>query len=314
MIKGIDECVQKAKQSQRLSLAIIGSTAKYNNPPFLIGPARESKQFVACYFIISDKRYVKEICEYADGKVDYIFIDTEAKTEAAADFLSVAKSCVFKSEVKTYKGNDITALACDILINELAGDLKGKKVSIIGAGNLGSKLALTFAERGANVHITRRDLKGPLIASVLNFIKPRYTIGAVYSEGDLSLSANNADVLIGFTQGYPVIDENMISSLAGNALIIDGGIGTVKEEAITKAKQLGMTLIRLDVRIAFSYVIDAILDMEFFIKNIAGTTSIDGKNYVAGGIIGEKNDIVLYDIRNPSEIIGIADGKGGIQQ
>lgn len=313
MKAGIDECVRKAKESNRLSIAIIGSTAKHDNPPFLRGPARESERFVACYYIVGKQRYVREICAYADGKVDYIFIDAEAKTEEAGDFVAVARSSVFLSGIKTYKGNDITALACDLLINELAPILAGRKVSIVGAGNLGSKLALTFAERGAYVHISRRDDKGELIAQALNAIMPRHSQGRVYNESDLSLCVKEAQVLVGFTQGFPVIGEAEVLSLANQAVIVDGGIGTVKEDGIAAARQRGLTVIRLDVRLAFSYVIDAILNTEHFIKHVAGTTCIAGRSYVAGGVIGKQGDIVVADIRNLSEIVGIADGKGGLK-
>lgn len=138
-----------------MALATIGSTARHNNPSFIIGPARESQTFVVCFYIVAEREHVKAICEYADGKVDYIFIDAEAKNAEAGDFLTVAKACVLQSEIKAYKGNDITSLACDLLINELVPELKQKKVSIIGAGILGSKLALTLAERGADVYISR---------------------------------------------------------------------------------------------------------------------------------------------------------------
>jgi len=312
VIQGIDECVKKAKESNRLSLAIIGSTARHNNPPFIIGPSRESRTFVACFYIVTERVHVKDICEYADGKVDYIFIDAEAKNAEAGDFLAVAKACVIQSEIKAYKGNDITSLACDLLINELVPELKDKKVSIIGAGNLGSKLALTLAERGANVYISRRDQQGAMIAQALNAILPRYSAGRIFNDNNMADSVKNAHIVIGFTQGVPVIDEAAIQSLAEHALIVDGGIGTVKEDAIAMARRLAMTIIRLDVRMAFSYVIDAILNTEYFMRHIAGTRVIAGKTYVAGGVIGEKNDIVVADIRKPSEIVGIADGKGGI--
>ena len=36
----------------------------------------------------------------------------------------------------------------------------------------------------------------------------------------------------------------------------------------------------------------------------------DDFNVVAGGVIGQKGDIVLDSINNPSLILGVADGKG----
>ncbi|MFD0958308.1 NAD(P)-binding domain-containing protein [Paenibacillus chungangensis] len=309
----IDECIQKAKDSGKFSAVIIGTTARMDSCSFVIAPNKESDKCVGSSFIIRNYNDFKAICQYADGKADYFFIDAEAKIDATFDLVAEAGSCIKRSKMKTFKGNDITALACDLLVSEMIGDLRGKKVSIIGAGNIGSKMALKSVERGANVFITRRDDRGELIAEAMNTIKNRYSIGRVYSEKNASKCADKADVLIGFTQGYPVIDEQITASLSNHALIIDGGVGTITEGAIACAKQLGLTILRLDIRIAFPYVMDSILSTEHFIEKIAGTITADDGTYVAGGYIGGIGDIVVDQIHAPTKIIGIADGKGGIQ-
>lgn len=314
MRETIEACVLRAKASRRASVVFIGSTAKHNNPPFLIGPVRESERFTGCSFIIRDYRFVKQICDLADGKVDYVLVDAEDKSENAINLAEEALLYVKKSKIKMYKGNDITALACDLLVSEWRGNLKGKKVSIIGAGNLGLKVAMSFVERGANVYISRRDDKTEFLAKAINMIKNRYASGMVYSENNAALSAQNADVLIGFTQGYPVIDRKMIASLAEDALVIDGGIGTITDEAIAAARHAKLSMIRLDVRIVFPYVIDSVLFTERFLSFTAGTVTEAGKTYVAGGFIGGEGDIVVDRIVPPRTIIGIADGKGGIGQ
>jgi hypothetical protein len=313
MKDSIDACVQRSVESGRAAVVFIGSTAKRDCPPFIIGPMRESDRFVGCSFIIKDKSFVKQICDYADGRIDYVLVDVEDKTEKAVGILNEVISSVKKSKIKTYKGNDITVLACDLLINELKGDLKGKKVSIIGAGNLGLKVAITLAERGANVYISRRDAKTDSLATALNIIKNRYASGMIFSENNLALSARNADVLIGFTQEYPVINGDIIASLKKDALILDGGIGTVTEDAVSAASQAGLFIIRLDVRLVLPYIIDSILLTESFLRHTTGRYSENGKTFVAGGIIGCEGDIVLDRIERPNTIIGIADGKGGIR-
>lgn len=308
----IDECIRKARADGKYSAVIIGTTARHNNPSFVIAPIKESESFVGSHFIIRDVNDLKALCSYADGRADYLFIDVEAKIDSPIDFVTEAYSLIKESRIKTFKGNDITALACDLLISETVGDLRGKKIAIIGAGNIGCKAALKFVERGACVSIARRDHHGELLADAIHLIKNRYTVGTIHSENNVMLCVENADVVIGMTQGYPVIDEKMVESLAARALIVDGGVGTVTEEAIGCAKRLGLTIFRLDIRIAFPFMMDCILSTEHFIQNIAGTFVSHGETYVAGGIIGGKGDIVVDQINKPSKIIGIADGKGGI--
>ena len=50
---------------------------------------------------------------------------------------------------------------------------------------------------------------------------------------------------------------------------------------------------------------------ENFINSIQGKKSMGKFKIVSGGIIGKIGDIVVDNILNPNEIIGIADGKGG---
>jgi len=312
MRETIDRCVEKARADGKFALAIVGSTSNRNTPPFVIGPMKESNRFVGGSFITRDKRYVQDICSYADGKVDYIFIDVEEKTDPPIDFLAEAMSCVKQSKVKTFKGNDVTAHACDLLVSEIVGDLRGKKVAMIGAGNIGCKAAVKFVERGADVYIARRDDKGDMLAAAINVMKTRYASGTLYSAADPASAAGSADVLIGFTQGVPAITGAMVSALAPRALVVDGGVGTLTEDAISNAKALGLNLFRLDWRIALPYVIDSVLSTEQFLTSVAGTIAEGGRTYVAGGIIGRRGDIVVDTIQEPRTIIGIADGKGGI--
>jgi len=185
-------------------------------------------------------------------------------------------------------------------------------VAIIGAGNIGCKVALKLVERGADVYMTRRDDRGELLAEALNVMKARHSLGMIYSERDASKSAQGAHALIGFTQGYAAIDGAHIAALAEGALVVDGGVGTVTVEAIRIARLSRRPIYRLDIRIALPYVIDSILSTAYFLQHVAGTTVRDGKTYVAGGYIGGAGDIVVDHIAAPQTVIGIADGRGGV--
>lgn len=301
-----------AAASGRASIAMIGTTAREHNPPLIIAPVRESHEFIACSFIIQDTKQLLDICAYADGKADYIFIDAESKTPESPSFVALAHSVVRRSRIRTYKGNDITVLACDLLISHLLPDLSESKAAIVGAGNIGAKLALILAERGSQVSLCRRDDKGPLLANALNIIKNKYSSGRLTSAASPLEASRGAQLLIGLTQGIPVITEDIVSSLSPNALIIDGGIGTLHEQAISRANALGHSIYRLDIRIAFPSVISSILYTERFMNETAGRVARDGRYYVAGGVIGVKGDIVVDSIQHPTRMIGIADGKGGI--
>ncbi|MEK3883312.1 NAD(P)-binding domain-containing protein [Paenibacillus sp. PL2-23] len=293
---------------------MIGTTARVGNPSLIIAPVRESREFVSCSLIIGTAEQLKEICLFADGKADYIFIDAEGKTPDAACFVTLARSIVLRSTVRTYKGNDITALACDLLISSIIPDVSSLKAAVLGAGNLGSKAALALAERGARVSICRRDDKATLLAEALNSMLSKHSQGRIIAASSLAEAADGAHIVIGFTQGLPVITAEMMGSLPAGALIIDGGIGTLYEEAVQEANQRGHFVYRLDVRIAFAHIVNSILSTEQFLAHTAGRVCRDGSFYVAGGVIGMKGDIVVDSLQALHSVIGVADGKGGVDR
>jgi hypothetical protein len=43
-----------------------------------------------------------------------------------------------------------------------------------------------------------------------------------------------------------------------------------------------------------------------------GKDTISGVPVIAGGIIGNEGDIVLDSIRNPTSVVGVADGEGSV--
>ena len=73
------------------------------------------------------------------------------------------RESVKKSKMLIYKGNDLTVDAIDLFLTYFFKDnirgLGGKKILIIGAGNIGSKLAQILLERGSRVFINRRSQK-----------------------------------------------------------------------------------------------------------------------------------------------------------
>ena len=72
--------------------------------------------------------------------------------------------------------------------------------------------------------VTRRNKnKLEAIVQALNFIKNEGTTAEVKGILNNEAAACQADILIGLTNGIPVIGETMITNLAEGALIIDGG-------------------------------------------------------------------------------------------
>ena len=105
------------------------------------------------------------------------------------------------------------------MIEDLRG-IGGKKIAVLGAGNIGTKISLLMVERGAKVLLTRKNFK-KLFGTVatINSIKPLYTREKVHPVKDNFKAIKSADIIIGATNGKPVINRNMLLALGYQFLI-----------------------------------------------------------------------------------------------
>ncbi|MFA5156132.1 MAG: NAD(P)-binding domain-containing protein [Candidatus Omnitrophota bacterium] len=318
----ISRVTDTAKTKKKLSGFCIGNTAKIENNDLYFTPLREIHNMSIAGVIVYSEKQAIDIAREADGKVDYILVDAEKKIPECMSRLGTpanveraVRETVKKSSLWVYKGNDLAVEALDGLLAYLTKDslqgIGGKKIAIIGAGNLGCKLAIKLVERGAHIFITRRDAaKIKIIAKAINHIKPAYTIAKVIGMTDNLAACKGADILIGMTAGIPVITAEMIRSLAPGAIVVDGGKGTLYPEAIGAAYKSGIEVYRLDVSAAFEGLISHLFACENLVRKRMGRRVFRGEPIVSGGLMGRKGDIVVDNVHAPSMAYGIADGKG----
>jgi glutamyl-tRNA reductase len=205
--------------------------------------------------------------------------------------------------------------AVDTLLTELTKKrltgIGAARITILGAGNLGAKLALKLVERGAKVTITQRKKeKLDTIVEALNYIKPDYTTSYVSGTIDNEAAAKGAEILIGATQGIPVITPEMIGSLADKAIVLDVGKGTLCPEAISLAENKNIDIYRLDITASLEGLISALWATEEIVNTKMGRRMFHNESLVSGGFLGRKNEIVVDNVWSPERIYGIADGKG----
>lgn len=311
-----------AKKENKKTGFSIGNTSKPEVEGLYFTPIRNTALMVVGGVVAHSVKQAIEVVQAVDGKVDYILVDTEKKvapsmslTGEPANIERAVRENTHTSKLWVYKGNDLAVEAVDSLLSHLFKDstqgLGGKRVAILGAGNLGAKLAIKLVERAASVVITRRDAeKLDIITRSINIMKPVFTEAEVTSTTDNEQAAKGAQILIGATQGTPVITAAMIYSLAAEAIIIDVGKGVLFPEAIDAANTNGNEIYRLDVSAAFHGLISTLWSMEEILENKMGRRQIHGESIVSGGLLAAKDEIVVDNVWNPNNIYGIADGKG----
>ncbi|MDR9793256.1 hypothetical protein Q8A72_09750 [Aeribacillus pallidus] len=304
---------EELEEINRLENTIIflNTTAK-SNKKFAVLPRRSTSKIKAYGFFIGDRDIGEAVCKYVDGKASYILVDTENKQNF--NLFSIAKKNISNSLVIPFKPNDVTVESCDLLVRHLlAEDIQGKKVLIFGSGNLASKVALRLAEREATVFIwARNQEKATTIVDALNYILPKYndTKIRLFHQND----QYNFDLMISFLSSENIISADFLNYLKQDGTVIDGGINNFSKDFIEVALNNGVSFIRLDTRIAFHYALMNLnLETFHFFDNVFGTREIEQIRCVAGGILGRNGDVIIDQIKNPTQVVGIANGLGGVK-
>ena len=170
-MKLINNVVKKiiaiGKKESKKTAFLIGNTIKIEDGKFYLTPVRNYTQIVLSGVIVYSEEIAKKIAKEVDGLVDYVFVDAEKKisdnhsiTGEPGNIERAVKEVIKKSVFISYKSNDLTVDAADAFISEYFSNVRpidGKKIAIIGVGNIGSKLAQKMVERGANVSLYRRN-------------------------------------------------------------------------------------------------------------------------------------------------------------
>jgi hypothetical protein len=318
----IKEIVDIGRIEHKKTVFLIGNTIKVESGEFYLTPTRNYGQVVLSGAIVYSEKVAKKIAMEIDGLIDYIFVDAEKKISdnnsisgEPGNIERAVKEVVKKSSLISYKSNDLTVDAADAFISEyFSKDLVGvggRKVAIIGAGNIGSKLSQKLVERGANVFLNRRNKeKLDLIVNQINATKSIYTIAKAFSSASPIEACSGADIVIGASDGIPVIDSSIIDMLSAESLLIDIGKGSIEKKAIKKASLRSIEVYRLSVESALEGMVVSLISTHDVLNLRTGRGLYHKLQIVSGGLLAHKNEIVVDDYRNPKLIYGIGNGEG----
>ena len=317
--------VKRTKQKKKISCFFIGNTKKKEEKNYYITPIRENERFVFSSCIVFNNSIAKKTAKILDGKVDYILVDTEKKIDPKNKFSGLVniersvKDSVKNSKLRVYKANDLSVLSAETLVNNYflkdKRGVGGKKVLIIGLGNIGFKISLKLVESGATVFLFRRNQNKLLnLKNAINNIKPSATVSKALILKKAPRNFKNYDIIVGSSDQASIINYNQIKGVSKNVLVIDIGKGNFSEEATRYLIQNKINIFRLDVTSSyFSYLDNLIYTEKMYDKK----NYIFKKNtikFVSQGIVGQKNDIIVDNVNNPKLIYGICDGKGNFIQ
>ena len=308
-----------AKKKKKKLAFLIGNTIKIDKGNYYFTPPRITDKLVVFGIIVFNESIAIDVCKFLDGKVDIIFADAEKKifpkkNGAPGNIERRVREEIKISKIFIYKGNDLTVDSVDLIVSQYFNkDLRGvagKKIGIIGSGNIGSKIALYMTELGAKVYLDRRNKKKlKCIVDAINYLKPTNTKEKAVIADKISAS-KNSDVLIGSSNGKPVINSKMVDILKKNSIIIDAGKGTLTHDAIKKANDRKISIFRVDIFPSLEGLISKTFSMEKQIGKLIKKKRIENINILNTGKLGSYGDLIVDDIDKISIVYGVCDGKG----
>lgn len=313
------EAKKLSKKKNKKLTFLIGNTKKIEKDNYYFTPPRITDKLVVFGIIVFKESVAIEACRFLDGKVEIFFVDAEKKIfpkkeGSPGNIERRVREEIKRSSIYIYKGNDLTVDAVNLIISQYFNqDLRGasgKKIGVVGAGNIGSKIGLNLIELGAKVYLNRRNKKKlSCIVNAINYIKPFNTKEKVIATDKITASTN-ADVLVGSSNGKPIINIKMINLLKKNSIIIDAGKGTLTKGAIEQANKKNINIFRADIFPSLEGLISKTFSMERQIKKLLKKKKIKNINIFNSGKLGGYGDIIVNDIDKPSIVYGICDGKG----
>jgi len=311
-LKNAFNMLVKGKKSSEKTAIVLTTTTHRFKEKYKIFPYRYVENYVCLPIGIKNKKSAKKIIQDFDGKVDIFFVDIENKLRTCYNLFEILKNDIIKSKIYAIKGNDFTADATFAIVMYFLSSIARKEICVIGAGNIGSKVALKLLESGGKIYVFNSTKKSSQkVASAINIMKPKECPDNVKAVTKNSLP-KNLDCIIGFTRGNSVITKSIVANVNEGGFILDGGQGTISTSGINEARKKKITLYKVDIRMGFLSNAYLMKNTEKLMSKIYGHKRIKNFNIIAGGYIGNKGDVIVNSISNPTNIIGISDGNGGL--
>ncbi len=285
---------------------IVSCTARARGVPIRRLPDRRDAHGTLAAVLVETAEAAREVLAALDRPGRTVAIDVERKQDL--DLPAIAAQVVRRATLVPTKPNDATIRSLDVLLTRVAGlDLAGLTVVVVGTGNLGLKTALLLAERNAAVRVTGRDARAVdrTVAAVAAVLPAFHTVpptADVPAEGDV-------DLLITVVSADAVVGADWLDRLRTGGTVVDVGIGNVSGDLVEQAPARGVDVVRLDTRLAEAQVLWPAPGV-----GAAGPAraEVSGVLVVSGGLVGPRGAVVVDDVRDPRQVVGVADGVGGL--
>lgn len=272
----LDEISSLVASTNKASVLVIKQFPQDKDEVTLIPPPLESISNVLCFVELGSSEIAEEVIKIMDGNVDYIIIDEDLKLVQSRNIIETCVNTTKKSKLFFFSDTEAWINAALTFIQQISKGIFDKKIAVLGEGILFQAFSQKLKNMGSNL------VENNSIESV-----------------DLVVGANIKKQL-----DLPNI------TLKPGVVFFDLGLGNFSPATIKRGVDEGAVFYRSDMRAGISSTVLRILETDYLLRNMMGTTKIAGVEVAAGGVIGAEGAIILDDISKPSYIFGVANGDG----
>ena len=284
------------------------------------GNSNSTQSHVVGSATLSSEEHLSTILRALDGRVDVLLLDVDRKPFGPAKAAETAGQILKKTALLTYLDSRVWVEAVeDQVVRLLHEQLNDSGIVIAGDHPRSRFLALRFAERGARVTL----LEDPEQKAVATSLDPMRSLSLEGRElrlssldsdaAEASDALSRAGAVIVWPAGSPWFGATSAHHLSNKAYVLDAGIGTILPDGVAEAQRRGCLLLRVDIWPALTGTLSAAHDSLMKTSDALGWEVLDGVSIVAGGAMGQSGDVVVDSVHNPTRVIGVCDGQGGVR-
>jgi hypothetical protein len=247
---------------------------------------RESIANIMAFVELGAARDLSWVLDAAGTAFNWVVVDCDQKLAASADIVALARSRVPGEQLLFYSDNQVWFDSGLDIVQRLEHGLTGKRVVLCGFGPLAECFAAVLPRIGATL----------------------------LDPADVGALAQGRGVVLGASQKSESIATELVQRLPPDSAIYDIGIGNLSLSTADLARSRGLTMYRLDNRAGVSSAVVRLLETDYMVDKLMGHLRVKDVDIVAGGLLAPAGAVIVDDIRNPTWIFGVADGRGRFKE
>jgi len=306
-----DKIESLKKETKKRTALLLGTTVKIEDSLFYTTPIRQTDDYIIGGIVYYDINALDSKIDYIEQHFNTLFIDIEVKNRNFKDCRpwEVISEKFQNIRKIPYKSNDLTVLSFRDYFNNLFFDTK--KAIVIGAGNIGAKLAIHLVENGIQTYLFRRDVKRcEKIVEGINATISEFSTGKAHLITDIDKEEGPFNLVVLCTPGIPVFGDEYFEKWHQPKYLVDIGKGCFETEFLEK--KIRSPLFRLDV----SHQIEKMVDHYNFTYNHFSKSWIERAlgeiTVVPSGLLARKDEIIVDRVENATQVYGISNGCGDL--